>query len=345
MKHLPEHRYRQSGVSLIELMVALVIGLFLIFGAVTIYQQSRTTFRTTESVARLQEVARLAMDVLEADIRMANYWGLGNKADYIVNRGIPGSATPTPFTNTQAASINQCGTGTNSNWAIDLDRYITGSDNSYTLTCGAFNGAGTGTSDTLVIRRGGEAQPATLDVDRIYLQTSRIQGTLFVPTAGCTVPTNPACIPADYAPPASQTRQLSVHAYYVSTQSTLRNDVPSLRRKTFGNVNAGGAGAITDEEIVPGIEDMQIRFGVDTTGLGATDDGLSVDQYVEPNLIPAGAEVVSATIWLRVRSEDRDFSHVDGNTYQYANIAAFTPADNYRRIVVSKTIQLRNTRS
>ena len=352
MKHLPDHRNRQSGVSLIELMVALIIGLFLIFGAVTIYQQSRTTFRTTESVARLQEVARLAMDVLEADIRMANYWGLGNKSDYIVNRGIPGAATPAPFTNAQAARINLCGTGADNNWAIALDQYIIGSDNAYDLNstnCPAFEAATTGpadTSDTLVIRRGAEAQPTTLDANRIYLQTSRIQGTLFVPTAGCTDPLNPACIPSDYTPPASQTRQLAVHAYYVSNESTLRADVPSLRRKVFGNVNAGTVtDAVTDEEIVPGIEDMQIRFGVDTTGLAATDDGLSVDQYVEADAIPVGAEVVSATIWLRVRSEDRDFSHVDGNTYQYANIAAFTPADNYRRIVVSKTIQLRNTRS
>jgi len=344
--HLSHESRRQAGVSLIELMVALVIGLFLIFGAVTIYQQSRSTFRTTEQVARLQEAARLAMDVLEADVRMANYWGLGNKADYIVNRGIPSVATPAPFTTAQAARINQCGTGTDNNWAIDLDQYIAGSDNSYNLTCGAFNSAASGTSDTLVIRRGGEAQPASLDVNRIYVQSSRIQGTLFVPTAGCLSPTNPACIPSEYTPPASQTRELTVHAYYVSTQSTLRTDVPSLRRKTFGNVNAATASdAITDEEIVPGIEDIQIRFGVDTNGLAATDDGLSVDQYVEPDAIPVGAEVVSATIWLRVRSEDRDFSHVDGNTYQYANIAAFTPADNYHRIVVSKTIQLRNTRS
>jgi type IV pilus assembly protein PilW len=337
---------RQSGVSLIELMVALIIGLFLIFGAVTIYQQSRTTFRTTESVARLQEAARLAMDVLETDIRMANYWGLGNQADYIVNRGTPGVAVPAPFTTAHAARINQCGSVTDSNWAINLDEYIVGSNNGYGLGCAAFDGAASATADTLVIRRGGEAQPAALDPNRIYLQTSRIQGTLFVPTLGCTVPTNPACIPAEYSPPASQTRELTVHAYYVSTRSTLRNDVPSLRRKSFGNVNAGtAADAITDEEIVPGIEDFQIRFGIDTNGISATDDGLSVDQYVEPDAVPLGADVVSATIWLRVRSEDRDFSHVDGNTYQYADITAVTPADNYRRIVVSKTIQLRNTRS
>jgi type IV pilus assembly protein PilW len=328
----------QSGVSLIELMVALIIGLFLIFGAVTIYQQSRATFRTTESVARLQEVARLAMDVLETDIRMANYWGLGNRADFIVNRAAPGQSLPAPFTTAQGGQINTCG-GANSNWAINLERYFDGSNNSYGLSgsnCAAFSNAASSTADTLVIRRGSESQPATLDVNRIYVQTSRIQGTMFVPTAGCTDPLDPLCIPSAYAPPASQTRQLAVHAYYVATRSTLRADVPSLRRKRFANVNSGTA--VEDEEIVAGIEDFQVRLGVDTNG------DTNIDQYVNPGAIPAGATVVSATIWLRVRSEDRDFSHRDGTTYQYADIAAVAPADNYRRIVVSKTIQLRNTR-
>jgi type IV pilus assembly protein PilW len=321
-------------------MVALIIGLFLIFGAETIYQQSRTAFRTTEAVARLQETARLAFDVLEADVRMASYWGLNNRAEFIINRARPGAGLPAAFTSDQGTRINYCG-GNNSNWAINLDEYIAGSNNSFAFasTCGA-TGTANATADTIVIRRAADVVPTTLDVNRIYLQTSRIQGTLFVPTTGCTDPTNASCIPAAYAPPASQSRALVVNAYYVTTTSTLRNDVPALRRKSFGNVNAGTVSdAITDEEIAPGVEDMQVRFGVDTNG------DTNVDQYVNPGAVPAGAAVISATIWLRIRSEDRDFSHVDGTAYQYADMAsAWTPNDNYRRIVVSKTITLRNTR-
>jgi type IV pilus assembly protein PilW len=330
-------RSRERGVGLIELMVALVLGLFLIFGAVTIYQQSRATLRVTEQVSRLQEVGRLALDVIEADVRMANYWGLSNEAEYIVNRAGPGQGLPAPFTTAQAAQINSCG-GNNSNWAINLEQYLDGSNNSYGLACqAAFGGAASGTSDTLVIRRGGEVQPAAMDVNRIYLQTSRIQGQLFVPTAGCLVPTNPACIPSAYSPPASQTRELTVNAYYVSTRSALRTDVPSLRRKRFINVNTAG-GAILDEEIVAGVEDLQIRLGVDTSG------DTNVDQYVSPGAVPAGATVVSATIWLRVRAEDRDFAFTDPATYDYADLVAETPGENWRCIVVAKSIQLRNTR-
>ena len=52
----PRHTYR--GLSLIELMVALTIGSLLIIGAVSVYVQSRTTYRINETVARMQENAR-----------------------------------------------------------------------------------------------------------------------------------------------------------------------------------------------------------------------------------------------------------------------------------------------
>lgn len=328
---------QQRGVGLIELMVAMLIGLFLILGAVTVFNQSRNTYRASEGVARLQETARLAIDVIESDIRMANYWGMNNRAEYIVNRAGPSQPPPAEFNAQQQTNVSLCGTAA-SNWVINLNEYLGGSNNSYGLQCAASNYQGG--SDVVVIRRANEARPAALDPNRVYLQTSRIQGTLFVPNAACTLPTNPTCIPAAYLPPASESRELEARAYYVSSQSTLRNDVPSLRRKRFANVNTAVAGdAILDEEIVSGVEDLQVRLGVDTNG------DSNIDQYVNPGGVPGNAAVVSVTIWLRVRAEDRDFGHRDQTAYQYADMAAaFTPNDNYRRILVSKTIHIRNSR-
>lgn len=324
----------QSGVGLIELMVALVIGLFLIFGAVTIYQQSRTAFRTTEAVARLQEAGRLAMDVIESDVRMANYWGLNNRAAYIVNRAKPDTGLPEPFDESiHKASIDTCG----SNWAINLEEYIAGSNNSYDLGCAAYEDAAQAGSDTLTIRRGGEAAPTTLSKERIYIQSSRVQGTMFVPASNCS-PTDPACIPGSYSPPASQSRELVAHAYYVASVSTMRDDVPSLRRKSFASV-ISSANAIEDEEIVPGVEDLQVRFGIDTDG------DTNIDEYRNPEDVPTSAAVVSATIWLRIRADEPEVGFVDGRSYQYADMTnPFEPKDGYRRILMSKTIQLRNTR-
>jgi type IV pilus assembly protein PilW len=332
---------QQRGVGLIELMVAMLIGLFLILGAVTVFNQSRNTYRASEGVARLQETARLAMDVIESDIRMANYWGLNNRADYIVNRAGPSQPPPAEFNAQQQTNVSLCGTAA-SNWVINLDEYLGGSNNSYGLQCAASNYQGG--SDVVVIRRANEARPAALDPNRVYLQTSRIQGTLFVPsnlpTCTSNLPTDQACIPAAYLPPASESRELEARAYYVSSQSTLRNDVPSLRRKRFANVNAAlPENAILDEEIVSGVEDLQVRLGIDTTG------DSNIDQYVNPGGVPGNAAVVSVTVWLLVRAEDRDFGHRDETAYQYADMAAaFTPNDNYRRILVSKTIHIRNSR-
>jgi hypothetical protein len=54
---------------------------------------------------------------------------------------------------------------------------------------------------------------------------------------------------------------------------------------------------------------------------------------------------VSATLWLRVRSEEREPGHVDRTAYRYGNMAtAWVPNDDYRRIVVAKTVQVRNAR-
>jgi len=331
----------QVGEGLIELMVALVIGLFLILGAVTVFNQSRNTYRASEGVARMQEAARLAMDVIEADLRMANYWGMSSRADYIVNRAGPSQSPPSEFTAQQRTNVSLCGSAA-SNFMIDIDTYVGGSNDTYGLQCAAANyAAGT---DVVFVRRANEARPAALDPNRVYLQTSRIQGTLFVPDAGCTDPTNSTCIPPAYLPPASESRELEVRGYYVSSQSTFRTDVPSLRRKRLANVNSALATtAVIDEEIVAGVEDMQVLFGVDNTG------DSNIDQYVLPGAVPANAQVVSVRIWLRIRAEDRDFGHRDGDSYQYEPTIAgfmttFTPNDNYRRIVVSRTIHIRNTR-
>ena len=73
------------GLSLVELMVAMAIGIFLLAGAVTVFGKTRDLYRTNDAAARLQETARYAMSTIEADLRMANYWGLMSRADLVEN--------------------------------------------------------------------------------------------------------------------------------------------------------------------------------------------------------------------------------------------------------------------
>lgn len=69
---------RQRGLSLVEIMVALVLGLVLLAGVYKIYIGSKQTYRLTDNQARLQENARFALHFLNRDIRGAGFMGCAN---------------------------------------------------------------------------------------------------------------------------------------------------------------------------------------------------------------------------------------------------------------------------
>lgn len=336
---IPGRIRRQAGLSLVELMVAMAIGTFLLAGAITVFGKTRDLYRTNDAAARLQETARYAMSTIEADLRMANYWGLMSRADLIENGPAldlanlpavdPTYSLPAELTG-YAGTINQCG----DMWAVKLPAYIEATD-SYTLGCAADGAGAVAGADTLTIRRASTepiatGAPLTASAGQIKLQTSRVQGTLF----------SSATLPAGYLPPLSETRALVVNGYYVGQDSDERAGTPSLRRKQLDV--AGGAPTIADLQIVPGVEDLQVELGADFN------DDQNADYYVQPGTaIPAGDQIVAVRVWLLVRAEQPEVGFTDGRTYDYASRTGanvLTPADNFRRLLVSKTIALRNTR-
>lgn len=66
---------RQRGLSLIELMIALVLSATLLWGVLQIFDTNRNTMRMQTAFARVQESGRFATDLLTKEIRMADYWG------------------------------------------------------------------------------------------------------------------------------------------------------------------------------------------------------------------------------------------------------------------------------
>ena len=153
-------------------------------------------------------------------------------------------------------------------------------------------------------------------------------------------------MPPGFAAASSTTHNLIVNSYYVANSSELIPGVPTLRRKTL-TVDAG-APAIVDLEVAPGVENLQVQFGVDTNQDNA------VDRYVNPgatildpahaDFIPA-ARVMTARIWLVIRSIDREQGIDDSRNYQPGNVQLGVQNDDYRRLQVSKTILLRNART
>lgn len=318
---------RQAGLTLIELMVALAIGSFLIIGAVQIYNQSRQAFMVNESIARVQETAQFAMDTIEADLRMASNWGRNSRGLAVEGRSIDGDANPKGLT----VPTPSCG----DSWAFDLAKPIDGTDNSYGLACGA-SGGSVSNSDVLTVRRTTVQPATTLEAGRLKIQSTRIQGELF----------EDINIPAGFTPADSSTHNLIVNSYYVAPTSQLIPGVPTLRRKTLTTKN--GAPAIEDQEVAPGVENIQVQLGIDV------DEDNTVDRYVNPgdpiynpaadDYVP-GARVLTARIWLVVRGVTTEFGLRDGRTYAPGNAPPVQMNDSFRRLQVSKTILLRNART
>ncbi len=63
----------QRGFTLIELMIAMLIGVFLMTGVIQIFLSAKQAYRLQENLSRLQENGRFAMDMITKDIRMAGY--------------------------------------------------------------------------------------------------------------------------------------------------------------------------------------------------------------------------------------------------------------------------------
>lgn len=325
----------QTGLTLIELMVALAIGSFLIIGAIQIYNQSRQAFVVNESIARVQETAQFAMDTIEADLRMASNWGRNSRGLAVEGRSLVGDANPTDLT----VPTPSCG----DSWAFDLARPIDGSDNTYTLPCAA-SGGSAGSSDVITVRRS-SVQPVLPEAGRLQIQSTRIQGELFemdtVPAAFQPITNHPIT-----GVPSSGTHNLMVNSYYVSPTSTLIPGVPTLRRKTL--TVRSGAPFIEDQEVAPGVENIQLQLGIDV------DADNTVDRYVNPGddvynpaaagYIP-GVRVITARVWIIVRSVTTEFGLRDARTYQPGNANMGQMNDSFRRLQVSKTILLRNART
>ena len=64
---------KQKGVTLVELMVALVIASFLIGGMVLIFLSGRSSFMTQEQVGRMQENGRYAYELIKHEVQNAGY--------------------------------------------------------------------------------------------------------------------------------------------------------------------------------------------------------------------------------------------------------------------------------
>ncbi len=118
-------RPSMAGLSLVELMIAMLISLLLLGGVIKIFGGSKITFLVQEGNSRLQENARFALSKLSEDISAAGYLGC-------LDSGAPARPIANDLANQAAGS------------AYDFSTPVSGAD-----------GTGVNGSDTISIRRAG----------------------------------------------------------------------------------------------------------------------------------------------------------------------------------------------
>jgi type IV pilus assembly protein PilW len=320
---------KQIGISLVEILVALVISLFLLGGIVQVYIGNKTTFSFTNALAEVQENGRFALDTMSQDLRLTNQWGcisfdpddtdnindtldagsvIGYDADFHdfldeeAIEGTDGGAGPDTLiirggkpgqTNVRAPFT----ASTVKTITTNKIRNLSANDIILLARCGA--------NDLLI-----EAEADILSVDSVD-NTNPLLTTITLESNKSQQFENDAMI-----------IELQTVTYSIGAGAS---GEPALFRREFNGAN---------EELVEGVESMQVLYGVDD------DDDQFPNQYVRANLVGDFEDVVSVRIMLLLRSID-DFVTEAPQTYTY-NGTATTPADRRLRQVFTTTIALRN---
>lgn len=356
---------RHSGFSLVELMISITIGLFLLLGLSTLLISNSATRTELEKSSRQVENGRYAAQLLADDIHHAGFYGqFGNLA-------APLSPLPDP-----------CATA-----LADLDPAmrlpIQGYDAPATVpaplsTClpDANRVAGT---DILVIRRAerSDIPIASRAAGQVYLQTTAVAYVLGAATGSETQAAPGVFTLKMKSGDIVKLRKYHVHIYFISpcsvpagggTTCTGSSDdngrpVPTLKRLEL--TVAGGVAAFSVTPLVEGIENMQLDYGIDYMP-AAPPDG-SPDCYIsnpsatdtsadplktEITACPAGnwtnaamnwANVMAVRVNLLARNNDPTVGYQDTKTYSLGAAGAAGPFnDTYKRHAYSTLVRAVN---
>ncbi len=329
---------RQSGLSLIELMIALTLGSIVTVGVVQLFVANSQTYKLLQGQSRMQESARFAHEFIGRAVREAGYKGC-----YSTNREVSTTLLPTnvPYEFDLRAGM-QGFEGSALGWLPNittvLPRTVSGTDtNVYPFAPGTGidsskiipwtdiittrNLAGSESrllaaiTDHSLIDFDVKISPAGNEfvLDHIAFIGDCEKGTLFRVTdvdpatggAGDTVTighdqadaddwgnTFPRLASVNYFDDDAIAGAIESHTFYVATGAGLNNQgnpVLSLWRKS---------GLDAPVELVEGVEDLQILYGVDS------DFDATPNQYIVANLVTDFDEVVTVRVSVTVNSVD-----------------------------------------
>ncbi len=346
----PAARQGQKGLTLVEILVALAVSLFLLAGTISVFVSNKQAFRMQEDSNFLQENARFVMDFLGRSIRMADHWGGVESSDIDVN---------------SALSLTGSG-GCNQAWLTDFDYGIQGFDGDDTIgdvtqfpgNCIAATDYVPGT-DILVVRYADSEAAGNGDVflrsavsRRAVLGTAPDTGDL--PTYNLSAQdgtlNNTYRVEVWFLRPCSNraggTSATACDGADDRVTPTPRS-IPTLTRLTLVGTT------LTQQAMLEGIEQLQFEYGRDLDGDGSVDrfdtaDTLNVSANGQRRA--AWKQVISVRVALLARSAEFDTGTRDTGTYylsgdkgaQSGGITISDSAVNYLRKEYQQTLQIRN---
>lgn len=329
-------RNGSRGYSVVELLVALVIGLVLLLGVMAVFVTSRTSFDASETQAHMSDDGRFSMTLFGEDLRMAGTWGPNSFTNMVDNR-TRGSAERLPLLPALAGDCTPLG-------YTDLDQVVFASNdvNPYDATCIPSAAGYLDGTDVLMVRY---ADPNPVPDNLVapgvvYLRSETGNSILFVGT------NDPNDVPT--IPPNGTNHVLRMHVYYVSNFTEVAGDgVPSLHR-----ISLEAGPVLTDEMIVSGVENFQVQLGFDTQQ--PEPDG-KANTYVNPDSTIINwadtvdlARIRGARLWLMLRSDRPQKTAPTPVTYSMGG-ENFTPSaigdptiGEFKRLLISGVYDLRN---
>lgn len=322
---------RQRGLSLIELMIGLLLSAMLLWGVLQIFDSNRNTMRMQNAFARVQESGRFAMDLLTKEIRMADYWGCAPEPSSIQDHLDP-SDTADGYDAGYLDSLGTngiLGTDNASGETIGTKDVIDGTDILYLR--GSENACG-GTGRMVPSKTAASlhaSQNCAVEVDQTVLLTNCQSGELFTITniqngsggdsgkrtlvhnTGNTggIDNLTKSLQREYG--ADSRILVPYQRIYFVADSTA--GTPSL----FVSENGGDA-----QELIPGVEDMQVLYGRDTddndevdtwsSAAGLSEAQMAQAQALKVQFVVASDTVVSADDMTVTDLDDEDTDYTDG---------------------------------
>lgn len=325
---------KQSGFSLVELLVAMVVGLIVVGGAFSLHSATRDTQLSNEMHMDMVADARFAIEQISFDLRHAGMWGGTNKAGLIECKATDADCTATSNKDTPPSSVaaaNDCA----ANWYYDLSNPIFATDgsaaNPYSASCilDSTEKQVSGT-DLLEVRYADSNIAAALQANQVYVRSNFINGRIFV---GGTAP----LLTSYDSSTLTNNHELRAYVYYVSAYTDAIGDgIPSLRRVALVN-----GPTMQNQTLISGVEDFQIQLGVDVNA------DQTVDRYVDPDDVTDWSGVYAAKIWLLMRSDEKQIGIDTKKSFSIAGAAEknYGGKDGFRYFLVSSVVDLRNMES